>query len=108
MKLPDPLTRRHWLEGNTTPERCVQVAEAYLEAGREAESIAFFQKAEATEPLEALVAKAVAAGDGFLAPQASRAVGRELSTEEWQALGRAAEAAGFERYKELADRQANA
>lgn len=106
MKLPDPLTRRHWLEGETSAARCIEVAEAYRAEGRDAEAIAFLEKAEASEALEALIAKGIADGDGFLAQSASRSLGRELSKDEWKALGRAAEAAGRQRYHELAERQA--
>lgn len=108
MKLPDPLTRRHWLEGDTAAERCVAVAEAYQEDGRDSEAIAFLEKAGATEALDAMLAGAVEAGDGFLAQAVARALGRDVTKDEWQALGAAAGAAGKERYRELAERQANA
>ena len=40
-KLPDPLRRRHLVEGGVDPGRALQIAEVYLEEGRSIEAVAF-------------------------------------------------------------------
>ena len=46
VKLPDALARRHLLEGGVDPAKALGIAEAYLEAERELEAIAFLRAAE--------------------------------------------------------------
>ena len=45
MKIPDPLSRRHLLEGGLDSAKALALAKAYLEEGREVESIDFLSAA---------------------------------------------------------------
>jgi hypothetical protein len=74
------------------------VAEAYLAAGRRVEAVDFLRKAGAAERLAALRAEAISDGDAFLLRQLAEAMGSAATRDEWQALARAAESAGKERY----------
>ncbi len=105
-KLPDPLGRRHLIEGELASAQAIQYAEAYLEAGRPLEAVDFFAKAEATEPLAKLRRDAISAGDVFLLRSVATATGDFPGRDEWHELARAAEAAGKERYAEEARRLA--
>lgn len=104
--LPDPLKRRHLLEEPLDPVRARAIADAYLEAGRVAEAIAFLDKAGDRERLAALRDQAAGEGDLFLVRATSAALGDEPPTELWSRLAEAAEAAGKERYAREARRQA--
>lgn len=103
--LPDALTRRHWIEGELSPERCKEVAEAYLEEGRRAEAVAFLAKGGLSAELEALRDDAVAAGDAFLLRATAAALDQEPGAERWAALAENARAAGKEAYAHDAERQ---
>ena len=94
MKLPDPLARRHLLEGRIAPEKARGVAEAYLAEGREVEAIDFLARAEAHERLESLRSAALEAADVFLFRAASSALGSETPAEVWSRLAEVARAAG--------------
>ncbi len=105
-KLPDPLARRHLMEGGLDPKRARDYGEAYLAAGREVEAIDFFAMAEATDALIELQATAVERGDAFLMRAASGALGDDPSSETWSRLAEAAVAAGREQDAETAHRMA--
>lgn len=105
-KLPDPLTRRHLLEGGLDPEKARAYAEAYLAEGREVEAVDFLAMAAARDELEALMQNAVERGDVFLMRVASGALGEEPSSATWTELANAAAAAGRERDAESAQRLA--
>jgi hypothetical protein len=104
--LPHALSRREWIEDEIDPARALQVAEAYLERGRAAESIVFLGKAKAYDRLREIVSQAVQQGDAFLLREASRALGEECSREQWRELAESATALGKELYAEEAARQA--
>ena len=106
LKLPDPLARRHLLEGGLDPQKARSHAEAYLAAEREVEAVDFLAMADARDELEALQQRAVERGDVFLMRIASGALGVEPSSATWTELARAAEAAGRERDTESAQRLA--
>ena len=105
-KIPDPLKRRHLVEGNQAPAQSLAVAESYLEAGRAVEAVEFLVKAEAAERLAELRREAVEAGDLFLLRAVAVAQEEPPTAAEWSALASAAEAAGKERYAADARRQA--
>ena len=105
-KLPDPLRRRHMVEGEVDPGRALQIAEAYLEGGRAIEAVAFLVKAEAREQLAAVREQAVREGDAFLLREISTASEEEIDGATWEALAEAAAAAGKDRYAAEARRQA--
>jgi hypothetical protein len=105
-KLPDPLARRHLMEGGLEPDKARAYGEAYLAAGREVEAVDFFTMAEAREPLEALQALAIERGDVFLMRAASGALGDEPSSATWKRLAEAAAAAGRAKDAETAQRLA--
>ena len=106
IKLPDPLTRRHLLEGGLDPQKARSYAEAYLAAGREVEAVDFLAMAEGHDELDALQQSALERGDVFLMRIASGALGVEPSSATWTALASAASAAGRERDAESAQRLA--
>ncbi len=104
-KIPDPLTRRHLIEGTLDPTRAGAIADAYLGAERAQEAVAFLARSEATDALEALWQQAVAAGDAFLLREVAAALKRAPDAETWQRLAEAADAAGKDRYAAEARRQ---
>jgi hypothetical protein len=105
-KFPDPLSRRHLLEGEMDAARAGALAKDYLEAGREIEAIEFFAKSGDRDALKALQAVAIERGDVFLMKAASAGLGEEASKERWQALATAARNAGRPRDEESALRLA--
>jgi hypothetical protein len=106
MKIPDPMTRRHLIEKDSDAAHDLALAELYLEEGRAPEALAFLVKAGADDRLAAVADQAVAEGDAFLLKQHSDATGTDPGSDRWLALATAAEAAGKERYAEMARRHA--
>ena len=105
-KLPDPLTRRHLLEGELDPTKAAEIAQAYLEAGRELDAIGFFALAEDRDALGGLRSAALERGDVFLMKAVCSALDEEASPQEWQTLASAAAAAGRQSDAESAQRLA--
>lgn len=105
-RIPDPLKRRHLVEGETDAAKALALAEAYLEEGRQQESIVFFSRAGATEQLERLLEEAVEAGDAFLVRQVAEALERTLSAVTWARVEAQARKLGKDRYATEANRQA--
>lgn len=105
-KLPDPLARRHLLEGTLDPQKARAYGEAYLAAGREVEAIEFLARGEAREELTALQEAALERGDAFLMRSASAALGDEPSSAVWSRLAEVAAEAGRLRDAETAQRLA--
>jgi regulator of protease activity HflC (stomatin/prohibitin superfamily) len=97
-KLPDPLTRRHLVERELPEAQAREIADAYLAQGRRNEAVDFLRKAAALDQLTNLRAEAIAEGDAFLLRQIADAMAQPIARDEWQALARAAEAPGRERY----------
>lgn len=62
------------------------------------EAVDFLRKAAALDQLANLRAEAIAEGDAFLLRQVADAMSQPVARDEWQALARAAEASGRERY----------
>jgi tetratricopeptide (TPR) repeat protein len=62
----------------------------FLAAGKMSDAIEFYQKASHTAGLEKISAAAQQMGDVMLFLQASRALGKTCSPEEWLAIGQAA------------------
>lgn len=104
--VPDPLKRRHLIEQEMGPAESLAVADAYLEAGRATEAVAFLVKAEANERLEALIEQAVSEGDAFLLKQIADASGSDPGPARWQRAAESAESAGKLRYADMARRHA--
>ena len=105
-KIPNPLERRHLLERELSPARALSLAEAYLEADRPLESVAFLALADADEKLAELVETATEAGDAFLLKSVADARGVEVDSATWSRLAAAAEAAGKDIYAATARSQA--
>jgi hypothetical protein len=105
-QIPDPLTRRHLIEREMPPEKAREIAEAYLAADRRGEAVEFLRKANASDRLNSLRSEAIGEGDAFLLRQVAAAMEQPIGREEWQALARAAESHGKERYAAEARRQA--
>jgi len=104
--IPDPLKRRHLVEGDLDPARALALAEAYLAEHRTAEAIAFLEKAEARDRLAELRDRAVEEGDLFLLRATASALGEPVPAETWLRLAEAAVAAGKALYAQEARRQA--
>lgn len=104
-KIPDPLERRHLLEREIDGKLALRIAEAYVEADRAVESLAFFEKAGASEQIEGIGAQAIEAGDAFLFRQVCSSLGREPKAGDWERLAEHAERNGLERYAATAHRQ---
>jgi len=112
MKLPDPLSRRHLLDGGLESAKALSLAQAYIEDDREVEAIDFLAAAdpnsnsEAREVLHKLQGAALERGDVFLMRMASTALDEEPSAETWHALAEAASRAGRSQDVETAERLA--
>ena len=112
IKLPDPLSRRHLLEGGLDSAKALALAKAYLEEGREVEAIDFLSAAgidansEVRDALKQLQSTAVERGDAFLMRAASAALEEEPSSQTWQNLAQAATRAGRVHDAETAERLA--
>lgn len=106
VKLPNPLARRHLLEGGLDPAKAKAIGEAYLAADREVEAVDFLEIAKAHETLEGLRERSIEAGDVFLVRAVSAALGDELTAQAWSRCAEAAVAAGRERDAETARRLA--
>ena len=101
------MERRHLIEKDLDAARCTALAEAYLEEGRASDAVVFFAKAEDHDRLVAMADQAVADGDAFLLVELAKASERVIAgPERWMELAAAAEAAGKERYAEMARRHA--
>ena len=107
-KIPDPLARRHLLEGETEKKQAAALAAAYLEAGREVEALDFLSRAEDSSAIQALQRAATERGDFFLMKAASAALKEDPTQAQWLELGGAAEAHGRLRDAESARRIAAA
>lgn len=112
LKLPDPLSRRHLLEGDLEASKAIALADLYLEDGREVEAIDFFaaadpsSNAEARQALCGLQDIALERGDVFLMRAASVALDEEPSADRWRAMAEAASRAGRLQDVETAERLA--
>lgn len=106
MQFPDPLSRRHLLEGDLDEAKAAALAKDYLDNGREIEAIEFFAKAGDRDALVKLQGVAIERGDVFLMKAASAGLDDEPSAERWRKLADAARAAGRNRDAESALRLA--
>ncbi|MCP3983152.1 MAG: hypothetical protein GY723_02115 [bacterium] len=105
IRLPDPLKRRHLVEGEIDSAKALALAEAYLEEGRQQEAIVFLARADATDRLEALLEEAVLAGDAFLVRQVAEAMDQEVPEAKWARVEERARELGKDRYASEASRQ---
>ena len=106
--VPNPLERRHVLSEDINREDALSIAEAYMGEGRVLDSLAFFDKAGASDRLQSLLVESVEAGDVFLFRAICSVLGSEASDVQWRALGEAAKAQGKLTYFAEADRQVKA
>lgn len=106
VKLPDPLARRHLLEGTIDPGKARSIGEAYLAAERELEAVDFLSRAEAADLLSGLRSTALECGDVFLFRAVMGATGEIVEAATWTRLAEVAVAAGRERDAETARRLA--
>ena len=112
MKLPDPLARRHLLDGTLEASKALAIAKAYLEEDREVEAVDFLAAANADSSDEARAAlvtlqeAAVERGDVFLMKITSSGLKEEPSQKTWQALADSATREGRSQDAETATRLA--
>ena len=93
--LPDYRQKQQLLyEGKRSTTELIDYGDRFLEAGRISDAIEFYQKAGHRTGLEKIIATTQQTGDLMLFLQASRALNRPTSPEEWLAIGLAAKALG--------------
>ena len=68
-------------------DKLLQWAEVYEEAGQINDAIDFYERANAAEPLEKLLAIAHEEGDAFVYGRILKALNREATPQEWISLG---------------------
>lgn len=94
----DPLPymkKRHLLnEPEVDAQRMKRLGDRYLEESLLHDAILFYEKAKDFSGIETILTKALDEGDVFLAKQALKLLGKELSKEEWIRLARVAEEKG--------------
>ena len=103
--IPNPLDRRHLIEKKLSEGQALEIAEAYLAAGRSLEAVEFLEKAVARDRLAELRLEALESGDVFLLRAVARAMKQAPSRAEWNAVAEAAAAAGKDGYLADARRQ---
>ena len=104
--IPNPLKRRHLIEQDMGAADALTVVEAYLEVDRTEEALVFLVKAEARDRLRVLAEEAIVDGDAFLLKQLADALAEDPGASAWERTAEAAQAAGKERYAEMARRHA--
>lgn len=104
-RLPDPLKRRHLLEGELDADKALALGEAYLEQGQVLDAVGFLEKAEATERLEELLEESIRNGDAFLVRAVAAALGKPLEAHHWKQVARAATELGKDHYAREANAQ---
>jgi tetratricopeptide (TPR) repeat protein len=91
--LPDYRKKQQLLyEEKRTPGELIVYGDRLLKAGKISDAIEFYQKADHRAGLEKIIVTAQEMGDVMLFLQASRALDRPTSPEEWLAIGQAAKA----------------
>ncbi len=106
--IPDPMSRRHLIERELEPEKCIALADAYIEEGRALEAVLFLVKAGADDRLDELSRQAVAEGDAFLLKTIADDMRRDPGSDRWLALAEVADGKGKTQYAEMARRHARA
>jgi hypothetical protein len=87
-KLMSCLKKRDVLNNsNADPEALIREAEMFLEAGYIQDALDFFAKAGFEAGIKRILAWAVEEGNFFTAETASKALGQDLPSSEWAALG---------------------
>jgi len=76
------------------PAELAGYGDLYLEEGRTADALEFYQVARYTPGLERLQEMATAAGDVMLSQQAMKALGRQIEPADWDRVGEQAFALG--------------
>ncbi len=74
----------------SSPEVLIAYGERCRNANRIFDALEFYQKAKYRPGLEEIMEAAVSAGDAMLFEQTAKALGRTLSPEEWNRVGRQA------------------
>ena len=105
--LPNPLEKREVLYSRgTEPAVLVTLGERFLAEGYPLDALNFFTEARSIPSLEQMHRQAREEGDAFLVEQTARALGRELSPEEWAAIAETARKLGKEAFARTALRKA--
>lgn len=107
VRIPDPLKRRHLVEKEEDPAKCLALAEAYLETGRVIEALLFLQRADAQDRLDEVFEQGISEGDVFLVRETARIRGTEVDGRVWRRVAEAATRLGKARYAEDATRFAD-
>ena len=105
-KIPNPLARRHQIQGDLSNAQATQTALAYLEAGRAVEAVDYLRKAGDAERLGAVRTQAIESGDVFLLRSVATAMEAPIERDEWRRTAEAAAAAGKDEYATESRRQA--
>ena len=102
--IPDPLARRHLLERTLSSAQALSIAEAYLEADRPCDSLAFLERVDDKSLLDGLREKAIESGDAFLLRAVAQAAGVDAPASAWAKLAETARSQGKLLYAEQARR----
>lgn len=101
--LPSVVDRRGLLYGKDSHKTDHQaMARRYLEAGRAADALEFFQRAGSVDGIREIQRLAVAEGDAFLLSQIERITQERLDPDVWREAERNAARHGKERFAQLA------
>ncbi len=93
------LEKRDMLNRSAVPvDRLTEWGRRYEEEGQINDAIDFYAKASATDALEKLLPLAHQDGDTFVYGRIVKAIGREVSAEEWISLGKRAAGLGKEAF----------
>lgn len=88
MRLPDYREKQKMLYIDKTPARdLVANGDLYLEKGQLPDALEFYIRASHEQGLEAIRALSEEKGDAMIFLQATRALGRKVSPDEWDRIG---------------------
>ena len=72
----------------------IALGKLYEDEGLLHDAVDFYERANAVEPLQGMLAKVKEEGDVFLFTRISKILGRQISKAEWQEIAHAAEKLG--------------
>ncbi|MAE93500.1 MAG: hypothetical protein CL910_02450 [Deltaproteobacteria bacterium] len=105
IRIPDPLKRRHLVEGELDAAKAVALADAYLEEGLVLDAVPFLEKAGAHERLEELLHEVIRSGNVFEVRAVAEALKKPLEAHHWEEVARAAREQGKDQYATEANAQ---
>jgi hypothetical protein len=90
-KLPDYRLKQKFLYlDSTSPDDLISYGDSFLEAGAYSDALDFFQKSNHNEGIQKIKNIAFDSGDVMLFQHASKALNLELSSSDWENIGKKA------------------